>query len=187
MDKIPIILGVILLAVIIGVIAGFVVGPVYLEKSFLTDLLGITTAEPPAEAENAEPPEEAETTEPHQTENTSEEEPATEPEIEPEPEAVIPNYPIVGKWEVSELIEVDPENMGEVFTDIEFFADKTGAEYHTEDPKQREFTWETESGRLTITPIDPSYRIRTYDYEIDGDLLTIFFNRNRTSYFEAVR
>ena len=182
MDKIPILLGVILLAMIVGIIAGFVIGPVYLERTFLTDLLGITSAPVPDGSESS-----IFTYDYNNTSEITDDSNNEKPEEESRTQVIVPNYPIVGKWEVSELVEVDAQNMDEIGAFIEFFNDKTGTQHHSEEPKQRDFTWETESGRLTITPVDPSYRIRIYDYEIDDDLLIIFFNRNRTSYFEAIK
>ena len=173
MDKIGIVFLAILGGVIIGLIVGFVVGPIYLNVP--DAVLGL--------------PDESELR--YENEHISENDNDNEyEEITPLPEHDVPamaDHPLVGKWEVINLVDIDPHNIDEIGSILEYFEDGTGIEHHSEEPLMREITWEAEGGRLTITPKDASYRIRSYDYEIEDNVFTIFFNRNRTSYFEAMR
>ena len=177
MNKILIIVISILLAISIGIALSLFIGPMQLDSFSLSEITSIFSKSDD-ETEESDESEEAE--------DANKDENEEEPE-EPEPPATESTNPVVGEWRVTNLVDIDPHNMDEIGASIEFFDDGTGVEHHSEEPKLREMTWKAEGGRLTITPKDPSFVIRTYDYELDNNIITIFFNRNRTSFFEAVR
>ena len=174
MDKVGIIFLALLGGLIIGLIIGFVVGPIHLENSLFD---GQTNSGAPPLGQ-------------HNVPDNSDDFDGGFEEIRAEPqeqETPMAGHPLVGRWEVINLVDIDPHNMDEIGAILEYFDDGTGIEHHSEEPLLREITWVAEGGRLTITPNDASFRIRSYDYEIEGNVFTIFFNTNRTSYFEAMR
>ena len=167
--------------VIIGVVAGFMIGPINLESSPLTNMLGI-----PYEEKTTNPlqPDNPEDIRENQNVDIIEE---IESEIEHETRAIMADHPLLGRWEITGYNEVEAHNMDELGTFIQFFDDGTGVEFHDIEPEIREFNWEAIGVRLTITPTDASFRIKSYEYEIDNDMVVLFLNRNRTSYIEATR
>ena len=177
MNKILIIIISILLAISIGIALSLFIGPMQLDGFDFSDIFS---------KDDDEADETDESVSSAESENVNEDEYEEEYD-ESEPQVTENANPIVGKWEVINLVDIDPHNMDEVGARIEFNEDGTGVEHHSEEPKLREMTWKTEGGRLTITPKDASLVIRTYDFETDNRILTIFFNRNRTSYSEAMR
>ena len=194
MDRLPLVIGSIFLALlggtIIGLVVGFIVGPIHLNNPILPDFL-----------------EQNDDTISHQAvESEIESGYVYEPEYENDYfddfETMIldydfdyddnnylpmANHPLVGVWDVINMVDIDPQYIDEIGDRFEYFPDGTGFEHYFEEPFIREIMWEAEGGRLTIIPFDASFRIRTYDYEIEDNLFIIFLNRNRTSYVEALR
>ena len=95
-------------------------------------------------------------------------------------------HPLVGRWELAGTVEIDPVVVDGMATAVEYFRDGSGRAHHENLIVPQIFTWNTESGRLTIIPADVSMSERTYEYEITDDVLTIFYNTNRTSYAEMI-
>jgi hypothetical protein len=193
MNKIIAILVCFFIAIVIGFVASFFIGPMDFEETLPGSILGRFGISFQSESYDAEDStlyggDEDEMIFEPEFINESDSPLSFEPIVyEPDTRPSMADHPLVGRWEIETLVEIDPHNMDEIGALIEFNDDATGVEHHAEDPRSRPFTWDAESGRLTITPTDASFRIRTYDYELELNTLTIFFNRNRTSYFEAHR
>ena len=172
----------IFLAAVLGIVMSLMIGPIYLEESGLTAFLGLTDA-----------PERSQTVNKESAINDENKTGGADGislnpgDNESREQAKMANHPLVGKWEIINHVEIDPHNMDEMGTIIEYFSDGTGVEQHAVEPVLRKFSWEAASGRITITPVDASFRIRSYDYELNGNIATYFVNINRTSYFEAIR
>ena len=98
-----------------------------------------------------------------------------------------PPDPLLGRWDLAGTVEVAPEVEEGMATAMEFFDDGSGNAHHEDLLVPQDFGWETDSGRLTITPKSASLGVRVYEYEISGSLLTIFYNANRTSYAEYMK
>ena len=104
-----------------------------------------------------------------------------------DPQPQEPPHPLLGRWELAGTVDVDPQIEEGMATAMEFYEGHTGAAYHDDLQVSQNFTWHTESIRLTIIPADASLSVRTYEYEISEDILTIFYNTNRTSYAEMLK
>ena len=194
MGKILAIVGCIFIAVVLGFVFSFMIGPVQFDNTLLGVIIGDvneTFQKPTDENESivlSVQEIEAETPVTSVSQRVIETQPDDEPddsEIEPLPKMA--GHPLVGRWEVTELVEVAAHHIDEIGVLFDFFENGTGIEHFTEEPISREMKWDAEGGRLTITPNDASYRIRTYDYEINRNVLSVFFNINRTSFFEATK
>jgi hypothetical protein len=95
------------------------------------------------------------------------------------------NHPLLGRWETTNHNEIDL--LPNTIERLELFDDGTGFELLSNTLVAREITWAADGGRLTITPLDASFRVTTYEYELSGNTITIFYNINRTSFTEARR
>ena len=163
--------------VIIGAVAGYFIGP----SEFLDISIAGFTLFSNEEKDNDDLDEDID------IDDTPPADPDPVPDIDPPVDIHVFDERLVGKWEIFSLVDIDPHSMDVLGAILEFFEDGTGFEHHATEPILREITWKTDSGRLILMPIDTSVDIKTFDYEVDEDTLFIFYNRNRTSYFEAMR
>ena len=113
--------------------------------------------------------------------------PASPVNPEPSPAPVYSDHPLLGRWDLAATVEVDSQVEEGMATAMEFTADGTGRAHHSDLIVPQDFNWQVESGRLGITPVTPAFGTRTYEYEITDDVLTIFYNTNRTSYAEFIK